>query len=252
MPSTDYLGAHGEARRQAENAQLVLDAVTIQTLRYAQMLADKRGPQLSTRALAGRLGIGKSKVAALLNGSHAESLSKAVTGEGWPLDVTQAVGRIWQNVAGMTGWVSRSGVFSYALMGEHGIPNDGGLGGVTPDIPAFEIQELSTGTRWLLYSQTRWNGRPLGEHQGYDGQGAYILETCPGRADGCVDHHQPLALDSAGLSADDLTFGDGWRPHRPSDSQVFAEVSAALVARTGAVDVEAIAADVFGAHFALS
>ena len=246
MPAdiSPYLAAIAEARRDAERAQLTVDAIAIQTVRFARMVAEQSGEKISLRDLAGVLGISKSQVARLLDTRAADVLRDS-EGE-WPHGLAESVAAVWhKTLPGMQGWVGGSPGVSQTLMRAHGIAKDQRLNLATPDTSAYEAQELISGTRWLLYSQTRWDGfrSATGEP---DHRGEYILVQCPGLSDGCWIGHEAINLDQLDLEPVDLTYGSGWPGGRPGDSEVFERLRNKIIERTGALDVDFVRTVVFG------
>lgn len=239
-----YLAAIAEARRDAERAQLTVDAIEIQTVRFARMLAEQSGTKVSLRQLAGVLGISKTKVARLLDTQAAELLRDS-NGD-WPAGLADSVEAVWhKTLPGMRGWVGGSPGVSQNLMRAHGIDKDTRLGLATPDTSAYEAQELISGARVILYSQTRWDGFRSAETGEANHRGVYILEKCPGLGPNCWIGHTAVDLANWGLRQDDLRYGSGWPDSRPGDSEVFERLRAAIIKRTGALEVGFVRSVVF-------
>ncbi|WP_280468843.1 helix-turn-helix domain-containing protein [Nocardia cyriacigeorgica] len=192
----------------------------------AEAIAVMRAEGLSDRRIATELGVSKSSIKAM-------AVRPAPADRDVAAQVEPLRRMVWVDVADTTDqhWlIEDDHLRSYERMLLHGI---------TPELTsptdlavtdAREYVQVTTGRRILVYSQTRWNGRPNpASESGGDQRGRYLVEQCPGLDRGvCAAKHTPVALDEIGLDEGDDLYGDGWPQRRPTAHQVWKLITAAI------------------------
>ncbi len=192
----------------------------------AEAIALMRAEGLSDRRIAGELGVSKSSIRAM---------SVVPDGDATEVDTRadELKHQVWVDISDLAGRgfiVDGDDMASYERMALHGIVPVLDDPSGRADTIAREYLQVATGERFLVYSQSRWNGNPVtASGSEWDHRGSYLVERCPGLERGvCAARHVPVPLEDLGLRAGDNLYGRGWDERRPTAHQVWKLLTAAI------------------------